>query len=395
MRGIWKWVVLVLAIVAVLAGARDPSFWHRYFLALFGSSDSLYQPRERVAGGNEPPAPRVAPEVESLDPQALQAAADYAGEQDSTALIVSRHEHIVFEKYWHGTGFDTVEDGQSLSRVVVALAVGVALSRRQIHWPEEPIGNFITQWKDDPRGAITINQLLKMSSGLRAPEPSLAPWKSSVRGALGADIDAVHLDAPLASKPGSTWADQSADPQLAAMVLERATGMRYAQFVSQALWRRLGAGDAWLWLDRAGGAAHADCCMLARQGDWIRLAGLLIRDGNYRGEEVIHPGWVARMLVPAPGNESYGSYIRIGKKNAAGTEPYAVDDLFVVEGQGGNRLWLVPSMQLAILRMAPESRDGRDFEDTRIPNLIIRAARDYQPPLARPGADISRMVPGH
>ena len=53
--------------------------------------------------------------------------------------------------------------------------------------------------------------------------------------------------------------------------------MRYAQFVSQALWRPMGAGDAWMWLDREGGAAHADCCMLARQGDWIRLAELLIR----------------------------------------------------------------------------------------------------------------------
>lgn len=395
MRGIGKWVVLVLAVVAVLAGARDPVFWHRYFLALFGSSASLYQPRELVAGGNEPPPPRVAPQLESLDPKALQAAADYAAEKDSTALIVSRHEHIVFERYWHGTGFDTVEDGQSLSRVVVALAVGVALSRRQIHWPEEPIGNFIATWKDDPRGAITINQLLKMSSGLRAPELSLAPWNASVRGTLGSDIDAVHLDAPLASKPGATWADQSADPQLAALVIERATGMRYAQFVSQVLWRRLGAGDAWLWLDRAGGTAHADCCMMARQGDWIRLAGLLIKDGNYRGDEVIHPGWVARMLVPAHGNESFGSYIRLGKGNAAGTEPYASDDLFVVEGQGGNRLWLVPSMQMAILRMAPDSRAARDFDDTRIPNLIIRGARDYQPPQARPGADISRIVPGH
>jgi CubicO group peptidase (beta-lactamase class C family) len=394
-RGFGKWVVLALAVVAVLAGARDPVFWHRYFLALFGSPATLYQPRELVAGGNQPPAPRVAPQIESLDPKSLEAAADYAGEKDSTALIVSRHEHIVFEKYWQGTGFDTVEDGQSLSRVVVALAVGVALSRRQLHWPEEPIGTFITQWKDDPRGAITINQLLKMSSGLKASEPSLAPWNPSVRATLGTDIDAVHLAAPLASKPGVTWADQSADPQLAALVLEHATGMRYAQFVSQALWQRLGAGDAWVWLDREGGAAHADCCMLARQGDWIRLAGLLIKDGNYRGDEVIHPGWVARMLVPAHGNESYGSYIRLGKGNVAGTEPYATDDLFVVEGQGGNRLWLVPSMQLAILLMAPESHGSSDFDDKRIPNLIIRGAHDYLPPQARPGADISRMVPGH
>ena len=386
----------MLAVMAVLACARDPVFWQRYFLALSGgSSASLYEPRERVKGGNEPPAPRVAPQLESLDPKALQDAAAYAGDRDSTALIVSRHGHIVFEKYWHGTGFDTVVDGQSLSRVVVALAAGVALTRRQIHWPEEPIGNFIIQWKDQPRGAITVNQLLKMSSGLRVPEPSLNPWSVSVRGALGSDINAVDLTTPLAGKPGAVWAEQSADPQLVALVIEHATGMRYAEFVSQGLWRRLGAGDAWLWLDREGGAAHADCCMLARQGDWIRLAELLIKDGNYRGDEVIHPGWVAGMLVPAHGNESFGSYVRLGKSTVAGTEPYAVDDLFVVAGQGGNRLWLVPSMQMAILRMAPDSRGSGAFDDTRIPNLIVRGARDYQPPQARPGADISRLVPGH
>lgn len=395
MRGMGKWIVLALAVVAVLACARDPVFWHRYFLAISGSSASLYQPRELVAGGNEAPAPRVAPQLESLDPASLQSAADYAADKNSTALIVSRHDHIVFEKYWHGTGFDTVEDGQSLSRVVVALAAGVAVAQRQIHWPDEPIGHFIAQWKDDPRGAITLNQLLKMSSGLSAPEPSLVPWKASVRGALGSDIDAVHLAAPLVGKPGATWADQSADPQLAALVIERATGMRYAQFVSQALWRPIGAGDAWMWLDREGGTAHADCCMLARQGDWIRLAELLIKDGNYRGDEIIRPGWVARMLVPAHGNENYGSYIRLGKNTVAATEPYAVDDVFVIAGQGGNRLWVVPSMQIAILRMAPESRDAVDFDATRIPNLVIRGAHDYQPPRARPGADISKLVPGH
>jgi CubicO group peptidase (beta-lactamase class C family) len=373
-------------------------FWKRYFLTLAGSSNAsfpLYQPRELVAGGHEPPAPRVAPELESLDRNALEKAAAYAGERDSSALIVSRHEHIVFEKYWHGTGFDTVEDGQSFARIVAALAVGAALSLRQIHWPDEPVGDFITPWHADPRGAITVTQLLKMSSGLRAPEPSLSPWSDSVRGSLGPDILGAALAEPLVGKPGAVWAEQSADPQLLALVIERATGMRYAQFVSQEIWRRIGAGDAWLWLDRAGGTAHADCCMLARQGDWIRVAELLVKDGNYRGEEVIRPGWVARMLVPAQGNTSYGSYVRLGKTNPAGVEPYALEDVFLVEGNGGNRLWLVPSMHLTILRMGRLPRQAADWDDARIPNLIIRSARDYLPSQARPGADISSIVPGH
>jgi CubicO group peptidase (beta-lactamase class C family) len=392
-KGLGKILVLALVVAAVAIIAREPVFWKRYFLAVTGSSgpsSALYQPRERVAGGNQPTAPRVDPQLESLDPRALEAAASYAGERDSSALIVSRHEHIVFEKYWHGTGFDTLEDGQSFARVVAALAVGAALSERKIHWPDEPIGYFISSWHEDPRGAITVSQLLKMSSGLRAPEPSLNPWGAGVRGSLGPDVLGAALAEPLVSKPGSVWREQSADPQLVASVIERATGMRYAQFVSEALWRPIGASDAWLWLDHPGGTAHADCCMLAKQGDWIRVAELLVKDGNYRGDEVIRPGWIARMLAPAAGNAAYGSYVRLGN-----TGSYAVNDLFVVAGDGGNRIWAVPSMHLAILRMGHLPRHAGDWDDTRIPNVIIRGARDYQPPQVRPGADISKIVPGH
>jgi len=40
-------------------------------------------------------------------------------------------------------------------------------------------------------------------------------------------------------------------------------------------------------------------------------------------------------------------------------------------------------------------RRSSDWDDSRIPNLIIRGARDYLPAQARPGADISKIVPGH
>ena len=394
MRSIGKWVLAAVVVVGLLFVARDPIFWQRYILLRFSSPDSLYEPRELVTGSNDPAAPRVAAQLESLDPQSLQTAAAYAEQKDSTALIVSRHEHIVFEKYWHGTSFDTVEDGQSFSRVVVALAVGAALSRRQIHWPDEPVEDFIPEWRGDPRGTITVNQLLKMSSGLRAPQPSLSSSSPGIRAALGSDIIAADLAEPLDAKPGSVWVEQSADPQLAALVVQRATGMRYAEFVSQAIWRRIGAGDAWLWLDRDGGAPHTECCMMARQGDWLRLAELLIKDGNYRGDEVIRPGWIAHMLVPAHGNQTFGSYIRVGKNNVTGAEPYATQDLFIVEGNGGNRLWLIPSMQMSILRMGPAPQQATDWDDARIPNAIIRGARDYKQPVGS-AADISRIVPGH
>ena len=156
------------------------------------------------------------------------------------------------------------------------------------------------EWGADARGAITVRNLMQMSSGL-APQASLEV----------PDLTAAVLSRPLAGSPGVTRVEQPADPQLLALALERATQQRYAEYLSTVLWRRLGAADAWLWLDHPGGTAHADCCMFAHQGDWIRVGQLLLRDGNYRGTEVIRRGWVSLMRAPAKSDPDFGSFLRV------------------------------------------------------------------------------------
>ena len=376
-------VVSALALL-VLAGA---ALWRKPLmrLVLRGGEASTYEPRELVSGSNEPPAPRVAPELEQLDRTALEAAAAYAGEHRSRALIVSRHDHIVFERYWQGTSFDTPADAQSFTRLLAALTAGVAISHRLIGWPDEPVGAFLTEWSNDPRGAITVRNLMQMSSGLAPPKD----------GSYARDLAADALAAPLASAPGTVRVEQWTDPQLLALVIERATRQRYASYVSQALWRRIGAADAWLWLDRKNGEAHADCCMIARQGDWIRVGELLLREGNYRGDELIRPGWITVMRTPARADPDYGAYMRLGARAPRGEESYVAHDIFVVEGKGGNRLWLVPSLGMAILCTGPAAGRDAGWRDSQIPNLIIRGARDFVPAAAHPGGDVSALVPNH
>ena len=381
-RPLWKIAAPAAGALVLLAllCACGPSLWHRYLEALSRRSAPLYQPRERVIGGNEPAAPRVAPGTELLDAAALEEAARYAAAHGSRALIVSRHDHIVFERYWQGTDFRTLSDAQGFTPLLAALATGVALSHRRIGWPDEPVGLLIPQWRDDPRGAITVRELLQYSSGL-APDAASDP--------------STVLARALAAPPGTVRLEQGADPQLLALVLQNAMHARYAEVLSGSLWRRLGAADAFLWLDRPGGTAHADCCMFAAQGDWIRVGQLMLRDGNYRGDEIIRPGWVTLMRAPARSDADFGSYLRLAARPAPGREAYAVRDLFVVGGRGGNRLWLIPSLQLAILCTGEAAGRDAAWDDARIPNLVMRGARDYLPPAALPGAELSSMVPGH
>jgi CubicO group peptidase (beta-lactamase class C family) len=234
---------------------------------------------------------------------------------------------------------------------------------------------------------------MQMSSGLKPPAASGAPWSAAARQLFGTDVLAAVMAEPLAGESGHSYAEQRADSQLLSLVLERATGQRYAAYLSQALWRRIGAADAWLYLDRPAGAAHAECCMLARQGDWIRVGELLLGDGNYRGYEVIRPGWVKAMRLPAPGNTDYGTAVRLSAPAGGGKAPYMANDTYAVDGGGGDFLWIIPSLHLAVLRTARLAHG--DFDESRIPNLIVSGTRDFVPAAARPGHDISAIVPGH
>jgi CubicO group peptidase (beta-lactamase class C family) len=380
-----KWAALALVVAAVLVIAREPLYWlRRSTVAVHGSGElpqSFYTPRVVVQGGNQPPAPREKPDAEQLDSAALQSAADYAEKQQSRALIVTRHGYIVFEKYWQGSNLDTVVASPGLGRVVAALATGVAISERKIGWPDEPIGYLIPAWSKDPRGEITVRNLLQMSSGL-----------GSSTSTYSTNIISRYLNLPSEAPPGKRWLDQGVDPDLLAYVIQNATGQPYAEYLSQAIWARIGAGDAWIWLDSAGGDAHVDTGFFARQGDWLRVAELLLQNGNYQGDEVIVPRWMPALLQPAKSNPNYGSYLRLGTYTPPGMSPYATSDVLVVEG-GGNRLWLVPSLQIAILRTG--GQPSSDWDDARIPNLIIHGAHDFIPAAARPGADVRQLVPNH
>ena len=383
---------VAVVVVCMLLVAREPQFWKRYAWSLAQGPDlplSFYEPRELVKGGNRPPAPRVAPSLEMLDAAALQAAADYADKYRSRALIVTRHGHIVFERYWQGTDFNTLVDSQSFMRTLNAVLVAIAIDQRKIGWPDEPIGYLIPEWSHDPRGAVTVRNLLQMSSGLAPGGSPAVPWGAGARELFAPDVAGEYLQRKLVGTPGAIWADQPADAQLLSVAVERATKERYAEYLSEALWSRLGAADAWLWLDRTGGTAHADCCLLARQGDWVRLGELLASSGRFEGDEVIAPKWLSQLLAPAKGNPTYGAALKLKATNSS--EAYAVPGVFEVEARG-NRMWLVPSMELVILRTG--ERVGGGWDDSRIPNLIIRGARDYVPPQPRPG-DLRSLVPNH
>ncbi len=105
---------------------------------------------------------------------------------------------------------------------------------------------------------------------------------------LGDDIAPIALNQPLEAEPGTQFDYNSINPQNLGLILQRATGKRYAQYLSDALWSRIGATDAYVVLDsEAKRIAHFFCCLNATARSWLQVGLLHLTGGVYNGEQVV------------------------------------------------------------------------------------------------------------
>jgi CubicO group peptidase (beta-lactamase class C family) len=270
---------------------------------------------------------------------------------------------------------------------VLALAVGAAVDRGILDI-EAPVSRWIPEWRGDPRGGITLRQAMQMRSGL---EKFGAASKGGDGEAmmLGTRLEALVLRTKLVAAPGAQFNYNNIDNALAALVLQRATGVRYARWLSRTVWAPIGADDAYAWLDRPGGMARTFCCLLARPRDWVRV-GLLIKDhGMAGGRQVLSRGWMDAMAAPSPGNPGYGFEIWRGSPYAPQRSygsgdapplpigaPFAAGDMLIFDGAVGQRVYVSSDRDLVIVRIG---EFVPDWTDSRLPNAILQVLDSKTP----------------
>jgi hypothetical protein len=229
--------------------------------------------------------------------------------------------------------------------------------------------------------------VLEDASGLSADE--LVPGGDMGKAVQGLLAGIALREFGLAAPQGGL-----APAQLVAGI-EREGKLPYARYLSRSIWQPLNAGGASLSGDAA--AVAQGCCLAARAVDWLRVGALLLDDGRFEGTEVAPPGWARAMLQPMPDDATRGFGVWLAAA-ATGAEPFAAPGVAFLRGPGRTRLWLMPTLDLAVLlvddpKRAADARDDESrFDETRVPNLVIRSLRDQQRAQA---SGLDALVPGH
>lgn len=396
---ILKWIAIgvatLIALPFIMFGVlyvTDPTLYGR--IATVFTIDPVkdvdwYEPLERVPGSEAAALPRADASSRTISEAAWQSAQAYAAETGSVALLVWHRGALQYEHY--GDGFDRTSrtDPASMHKSVMALLIGAAIADGTLPSVDEPASTYLTEWANDDRSKVTIKHLLHMTSGMYRDPFSPSPFGTTMKLNLGTAITDLTLSQPARRAPGEEFDYNNFNPQALSIVLERATGQRYAQILSEKLWSKLGTGDAYVWLDHEGGLARTYCCLQATAEDWLRIGLLHLSKGVVDGEQVLPEAWMTDVVTGSDVGPNYGYQTWLGSPYNAQRdygpyvdayvrhdEPYDADDVIYFDGAGGQRVYIIPSYDMVIVRTGT---GGIDFaagsfvwEDSRIPNMLMR-----------------------
>lgn len=287
---------------------------------------------------------------------ALAAAFDRHGPGTRGVVVVYRGQ-LVGEAYAPGFDAATPQLGWSMTKSLTSALIGILVGEGKLSL-DQPAG--FSDWQDDARAGITLDDLLRMSSGLHWLEEYGDLTDATRMLYLHGDMARYTRLRPLHSDPGTEWVYASGTTNLLQAIIRREVGglHDYWAFPRRALFNRLGMRSVIIEPDASGmlvGSSYG----FATPRDWARFGLLYLNDGVWQGERILPEGWVryTRETTPASAGE-YGAQFWL---NQSGKLPDAPRDVYACQGFQGQRIFVVPSHELVVVRLGLSDEDTYDF----------------------------------
>ena len=374
---------------SLVAQPKSPSWWDRQgdlimrrpFNEWTFTHMNWLMPTERVARGEAHRPLPVEPRHLDLTYRfegADRTLADLHRRTFTTSFLVLHRGHIVHE-YYPGAFAGPRSRMQlfSVSKSVTSILVGIALAEGAIGSVHDRVVDYRKDFLETAYAETTLDELLTMTTGVGdleawdVPNSGIKRFERAVMG--GGDVAEIIKSAPRTAPTGSRFNYSTFDAQVLGWVVEAATGMSLASYLSDRVWRHLGADrDAYYWLTRARPrTAIGAGSFNATPRDVARLGLMMANDGMVAGRQIVPRDWVHRsrgsdqphLAVGELGPSGYDHY---GYANQWWTLGSSCFDAFSALGVHGQYLFVDPSAEVVIVKCSawPTQDDERRDRET-------------------------------
>ena len=244
----------------------------------------------------------------------------YMADHRVTGVLVVHNGEILLERYHHGRSEDALWASFSVAKSVTSTLIGAAIEDGYIDSLDSKLESYVPEMAGSDYGAVTIRELLTMSSGIAWNEDYADP-ESDIGRIYNTPSDDPAVN-PILSylanleqqhSPGTLFNYNTGETDLVGFVLSRATGRSLAEYLQETLWQPLGMEHDAAWQLDTQGHERGGCCMAVSLRDYARLGLFMLGDGTHNGERILPEGWVEaatsnQLQTPFPNGDGYGYF---------------------------------------------------------------------------------------
>lgn len=287
----------------------------------------------------------------------------YLARHPATGLLIARDQTILFERYQYGRRDTDRLLSNSMVKTMVAMLVGIAIKEGKIRSIEDLAQDYVPEMKGSAYGQTSLRALLTMSAGVAFSERY-----DGTDDAFAFSRDLRRSDLPSAAillrrydnrtaPPETKFAYAGSQTETLGLVLMAATGKRLSDYLSEKIWKPMGAEDEASWTVDGHNQEQAYCCLAARLRDYARFGLLLARDGG----GIIPDAWVIEATTAPEGSfrsprvatpfygYGYQTWIMPAKRR-----------MFAMLGTNGQAIFVDPASKLVLVHTAVRLKPNKD-----------------------------------
>lgn len=281
---------------------------------------------------------------------------------NTRAIVVIKNGKLLAEQYAPGFDENTPQMGWSMTKSVTNALIGILVKRGKLDiYQPAPIDDWHKR-PDDPRASITIDHLLRMSSGLHFEEDYASASLANTMLWRKADAGKVAYSQELEFPIDTKWYYSSGTTNILSGIIrdQFANDDGYLNFPHTALFDKIGMSTAVMETD-ANGTFVGSSLMYASARDWAKFGQLYLQDGVWEGERILPEGWVDYSRERTPSSLPYGCYaahfwtnaLEDPKHPALGPRKWdnVPEDAYYASGFEGQTVMIIPSRDVVIVRL--------------------------------------------
>lgn len=290
----------------------------------------------------------------------------------TVAYVIIKNDSVWFEKYFDGYDEDSKSNSFSIAKSYVSGLMGKAIEEGYIKGLDQPVCDFLPQYCEGLAAKMTVGDLSSMASGTNWDERYYSPLSITTRAYFDDDLEKVVTGLEVVREPGTSYKYASGDTQMLGLVIEKATGKKLYNYLSESFWKPLGCENSTLWQvdSEDHDLVKAYCCIASNAKDFARFGKLYKDFGKWHGKQLLDSSFVAMSIRPrfkeSP-QYGYGFWLhQKGEKN-----------FFMLRGHLGQYVIVEPNDNVIIVRLGHQKGAGNAVA-TFTPDIDIYIEEAYK-----------------